>query len=105
MNRLTSDRSQLAQFLFRGVEACYCMVPFIDKKVGKGVGGQPCWILRKEYNLKQMKCGFLLYLEFFFLKGVKGHCGAGCLDLTSAKSDRSMTAVRRVDGLCKAYAR
>ena len=44
----------------------------------------------------------LLYLDFL-LKGVKGHCGAGGLDLTSAKSDRSMTAVK-LEGLTS-YAR
>jgi hypothetical protein len=54
MNRLTSDRSQLAQFLFRGAEACYCMVPFIDKRVGKRrtVVGQPLLDFEKGVQLK-----------------------------------------------------
>lgn len=50
-----------------------------------------------------------MWLPFctWILKGVKSHCGGGCLDLTSAKSDRSMTAVKLEESteLCKASAR
>lgn len=77
------------------------MVPFTDKKVGKGCSRTALLDFEEGVQLEANE----MWLPFcsWILKGVKGYCGAGCLDLTSAKSDRSMTAVK-LEGLTS-YAR
>jgi hypothetical protein len=75
------------------------MVPFTDKKVGQGCSRTALLDFEEGVQLEANE----IWLCSWILKGVKSHCRAGCLDLTSAKSDRSMTAVK-LEGLTS-YAR